>query len=124
MNNQSDAVDYLWHIWHFKDFRSSKEISDRILADFGLYCSNIATVLAQKRFKKKIRRLDKGWREIRPAVQVAITKKEMEFEEIKEVLGDVFKKEMEELEHASLKCPNCVAFLLRKIAFYHNLKIR
>ena len=39
----------------------------------------------------------------------------MAFEEIKKVLGEAYKKEMEELEHASVKCPNCTAFLLRKI---------
>ena len=83
--------------------------------DFGIYCSNITPVLSQKRFKKNIKKFDDGWREIRPAVPTAITKKELEFEEIKAELGDAFKREIEELEFVSLKCPNCTAFLLRKI---------
>ena len=115
MNNQSDALDYLWQIGYFKEFRSSKEISEKILLDFGIYCSNIIPILNQKRFKNKIRKLNEGWREIRPAAPTAITKKELEFEEIKGVLGDAFKREMEELEYVSINCPNCTAFLLRKI---------
>lgn len=116
MDSRSDVVDYLWRIGYFKEFRQRKDIVNKIYNDFGLYCTNINSILKQKRFKKKIKKFVGGWREIMASSPKGIKKEEeAKFKEIKEALGDAFKKELEELEIVFNECPNSTAFLMRKI---------
>lgn len=114
MNKQTEIIEYLWQIGWFKEFRSNKDVEKKILNEWGIVCSNIVPILKLKQFKKKIKKFDKGWREIRPSNIIGI-KKDSESKEIEELLGDAFKKELEEFKIVSNKCPNCVAFLMRKI---------
>ncbi len=114
MEKPSDIVEYLWKVGWFREFRKPKEIEDKIEEDFGIYVGNIIPTLKLKRFKKKIKKFPRGWKQIRPPKEKGI-KKNSNLEEIKAILGDAFKKEMGELEIVSSSCPNCTAFLMRKI---------
>ena len=115
MKNQSEAVDYLWQIEWFSEFRKPKEIEDKIDKDFGIYVSNVIPTLKLKKFHKKLRNFPKkGWRQIKAPKNKGI-KKESNLKEIKECLGSAFEKEIKELEIVSNICPNCTAFLMRKI---------
>lgn len=114
MKNQNEAVDYFWQTGWFEKFRKPKEIRDKIEKDWGIYVENIIPTLKLAKFKKKIKKFPKGWKQIRTPKEKGI-KKESNFKEIKECLGDSFKKEMNEFEVVSNMCPNCTAFLMRKI---------
>jgi hypothetical protein len=114
MVNQSEAVEYLWKIGWFKDFKSPKEIKDKIENEFEIYSSNIIPILKLRKLKKKIKKFPKGWKQITSSKEKGI-KKESSLEEIKSCLGKDFKKEMNELDYVSSTCPNCTAFLMRKI---------
>jgi len=114
MEKVSDVIDYLWKIGWFKEFRSPKEIKDKIYEESEIYVENITPILKLKRFNKKIKRFSKGWRQIRPPKEKGI-KKKSNLKEIKDLLGSTFEKEMNELEIVSVYCPNCMAFLMRKI---------
>lgn len=115
MENQSEAVDYLWQIEWFSDYRKPKEIEDKIYEDFGIYVVNITPTLKLKRFNRRIKNFPKkGWKQIRAPKEKGV-KKESNFKEIKEGLGSAFEKEMDELEIVSSSCSNSTAFLMRKI---------
>jgi len=115
MKNQNEAVKYLWQIRWFKEFRKPKEIKEKIEKDFEIYVENIIPTLKLRKFNKKIKNFPKkGWKQIRAPSEKGV-KKDSNLEEIKECLGDVFKKEMDELALVSNNCPNSTAFLMRKI---------
>ena len=114
MDKKTDILYYLWQIGWFKEYRSPKEISEKINEDFGIYCPNITPILKLKKFKKILKRFKQGWKEIKSANPKGI-KKDQSFNEIKEAIGDAFQKEMEELEVVFNTCSNSTAFLLRKI---------
>ena len=115
MKNQNEAVEYLWKIEWFKEFRKPKEIEDKIEKDFGIYVENVIPTLKLKKFNKKIKYFPKkGWKQIRAPIEKGI-KKESNLEEIRGCLGDAFKQEMGELVLVSNSCPNSTAFLMRKI---------
>jgi len=115
MEKPTDVIEYLWKIGWFKEFRHTKEIKDKIYEESEIYVENIIPILKLKRFNKKIKKFPKGWRQIRPPKEKNIVKKESNLKEIKDLLGSIFEKEMNELEIVSHNCPNCTAFLMRKV---------
>jgi len=116
MKNPNEIIEYLWQIGWFKEFRKPKEIKEKIEHDFEIYVENIIPTLKLKKFNKKIKCFTgKGWKQIRGPSEKGLIKKDTNLKEIKECLGDPFKREMEELVLVSNSCPNSTAFLMRKI---------
>lgn len=115
MKNPNEVVDYLWQIGWFKEYRKPKEIETKIEDDFEIYVENITPTLKLKKFNKKIKNFPKkGWKQIKGPSEKGL-KKETDLDEITTLLGDSFKKEMDELVLVSKSCPNSTAFLMRKI---------
>lgn len=59
--NQSQAVDYLWEQNFFEEWRTPKEISDKIWELFKIHCSNISMILKTKKYL--IVKRNVGWRQ-------------------------------------------------------------
>lgn len=108
---KSEIIDSLWQEGYFETYRRPVDVSRKIWADHKIYAGKISVTLMGKKY---LGNNPQGWRQLYPPKKETITKTE-EINEISKLLGQKFKKEIEELKIALKYQPNCTAFLMRKI---------